>query len=77
MTVLKELARDPSTNAILYLQEAVSVEFRDLSADEIKLPDLPVKFDLINHRIETMKAAHQDDKAAALSEAMAKFRARQ
>lgn len=77
MTVLKELARDPSTNAILYLQEAVSVEFRDLSADEIKLPDLPVKFDLINHRIETMKAAHQDDKAAALSQAMAKFRARQ
>lgn len=77
MTVLKELARDPKTNAILYLQEAVSVEFRDLSADEIQLPELPVRFDLINHRIETMRAAHQDEKAAALSEAMSKFRARQ
>lgn len=77
MTVLKEMARDPKTSAILYLQEAVSVEFRDLTTDEIKLPELPVKFDLVAHRIETMKAAHQDDKAAALSEAVDKFRARQ
>lgn len=77
MTVLKEMARDPETKAILYLQEAVSVEFRDLSADEITLPELPVKFDLVNHRIEAMRAAHQDDKAAALSEAITKFRAQQ
>lgn len=74
MTVLKEVLRDPKTNAVLYLQEAVSVEFRDLSAEEIKLPELPVRFDLINHRIEVMQAAHQDTKAAALSEAISRFR---
>jgi len=77
MTALKEVLRDTKTNAVIYLQEAVSVEFRDLSVDEIKLPDLPVRFDLINHRIEVMQAAHQDNKAAALSEAVSKFRSDQ
>lgn len=77
MTSLKEVLRDRQTNAVLYLQEAVSIEFRNLSEEEIKLPQLPVRFDLVNHRIEVLQAAHQDNKATELRQSMSRFRAAQ
>jgi hypothetical protein len=47
--------------------EALSVEFRDVSEEEVGIPDLPTRFDKAEQKVETLKAAGLTQQAESLN----------
>jgi hypothetical protein len=56
------------------VKEAVNLEFRDLSEDEVKLPDLPVRFEVAEQKAKDLKAAGQLERADSLLQAAGKLK---
>jgi hypothetical protein len=74
-TILKEIIHaSPNTDTIVHLTEALKVEFRDLSEDEAQLPDLPLRFDLADDKVRTLREAGQSERADRLQQAINKFK---
>jgi hypothetical protein len=74
-TPLKEvLYSNSDNNKILHLLEAVKVEFRELSKDEIDFPVLPVRFDIAEQKIESLKSAGFDKQAEVLRQGINKLK---
>lgn len=55
--------------------EAISVEFRELAGDELKLPDLPIHFDIAEKRAKALRDAGQPQRAEMAEQAISKLKA--
>ncbi|HXG64094.1 MAG TPA: hypothetical protein VNO70_03245 [Blastocatellia bacterium] len=76
VTTLKEVARSgPGSDTIIHLQEALNVEFRELSENEVRLPDLPIRFDLAQQKAQALRAAGHHERADALEQGISKLKA--
>jgi hypothetical protein len=74
-TALKLVLRTSPDSAPVLIKEAVKVEFRDLSEDELKSPDLPVKFDMAEERIRALRNSGRQDTADSMERLMEKIKA--
>ena len=63
--------------SFIEVKEAINIEFRDLSEDEVKLPDLPVRFDIAEQKAKDLKAAGQLERANSFLEAANKLKTMQ
>jgi len=72
ITPLKKVIRSRSGdgNDFVDVKEAISIQFRDLSEDEVRLPDLPVRFDIAEEKARSLKAAGQYERSEALEQAI-------
>ncbi|MGA9773076.1 MAG: hypothetical protein WBV94_28860 [Blastocatellia bacterium] len=76
LTPLKTVIRaKPETGKkLLNVTEAVNIEFRELSDKEVQLPDLPVRFDLVEEKIQSLLAAGHKSQADMLQQAINKLK---
>jgi len=74
-TALKYVLRTSPDSAPVLIKEAVKVEFRDLSEEELKSPDLPVKFDMAEERIRALRDSGRQDTADSMERLMEKIKA--
>jgi hypothetical protein len=54
------------SNGEAFIEEAVSLEFRDVSDEEVTLPGLPVNFDYVERKIESLRACGIDRGSSAI-----------
>lgn len=66
-------AKDGSINKLIEVKEAVNIEFRDLTEDEAKIPDLPMQFDVAEQKTKDLRAAGLQGRADALQQAKKKL----
>jgi len=60
---------------LIHMIEAVGIEFRDISEGEFQLPNLPIRFDVAQERVQSFKQAGQNELAGALEQAINKLKA--
>jgi len=77
ITPLKVIIRGNREGGSKYhdVKEAINIEFRNLSDDEIRLPNLPIKFELAEQRYRLLKNAGHIHQADILQEAMGRLKA--
>jgi hypothetical protein len=77
VTPLREVIRlTPGSEKDVEMLEALGVEFKDLSPDEAKLPELPIQFDFAEQKAQSLKAAGQHERAEMLTQAIHKLKSR-
>lgn len=73
VTPLKQvIIKDGKTAFVL---EALNVEFRELSADEAALPELPVRFDIAEQKLQSLKNSGQSAIADRLQQGINSLKA--
>lgn len=71
ITTLKEaIYSEPDSDTVIHLQEALNIEFRELSQGEAELPDLPVAFDVAEKKAQSLRAAGNAERAEILLQAI-------
>jgi hypothetical protein len=74
-TILKAAIYSNDDSSLIDLVEALKIEFRELTGDEAQLPDLPVRFDIVEQKIQTLRAAGQVNHAERLQQAAYRLKA--
>lgn len=76
ITTLKEVAHSKdSSDTVVHSLEALSVEFRELSPNELQLEDLPIRFDIANKKVAALERSGLHDAAEALRKAINRMEA--
>lgn len=74
-TLLKEVIfSSPESDSIIFIKEAVKIEFREVSEDELKTPDLPIRFDLANEKLKALRESGRQDAADSLQRLIDKYK---
>ena len=74
MSLKTSIVDRKGSDSIVHLVEALRVEFRELSDSETQLPDLPVKFEVAEQRMLSMREAGLSEAANNLERAISKLR---
>lgn len=78
VTPLKIVTRTKpgSRKLLIHVVEAIGIEFKEPTAEEMALPELPVRFDLAEQRMKALKKAGLQERAEQIERAIERLRSR-